>query len=170
MPLVMGVDSSTQSCKVVVRDAVTGELVRHGRAAHPEGTEVAPSAWEDAARAAIGQAGGLADIAALSVGGQQHGMVCLDERGEVVRPALLWNDTRSARAAAFRADPEVIEAMAAAKVAQLSEPTLSADESYAELLADPSSFESFDAVAAGKPGAGFVRLNQLALEHLLGAR
>jgi xylose isomerase len=74
------------------------------------------------------------------------------------------------RAAAFRADPEVIEAMAEAKVAQLSTPTLAAGESYADLLADATSFETFDAVTAGKPGAGFVRLNQLALEHLLGAR
>ena len=51
-------------------------------------------------RAAVQQAGGLADVAAVSVGGQQHGMVCLDETGEVVRPALLWNDVRSAGAAA----------------------------------------------------------------------
>ena len=97
--LVAGVDSSTQSCKVVVRDADTGELVREGRAAHPSGSEVAPSAWADALDAALAEAGGLADVAAVSVAAQQHGMVCLDERGEVVRPALLWNDTRSAKAA-----------------------------------------------------------------------
>ncbi|MCZ7435774.1 FGGY family carbohydrate kinase [Micromonospora sp. WMMC241] len=99
MPLVAGVDSSTQSCKVVVRDAETGALVRQGRAPHPAGTEVDPYAWWDALRAAVAEAGGLADVAAVSVGGQQHGMVCLDEAGEVVRPALLWNDTRSADAA-----------------------------------------------------------------------
>ncbi|MEU9826591.1 xylulokinase [Micromonospora chersina] len=99
MPLVAGVDSSTQSCKVVVRDAETGALVRQGRAPHPEGTEVDPHAWWDALRAAVGEAGGLADVAAVAVGGQQHGMVCLDEAGQVVRPALLWNDTRSAEAA-----------------------------------------------------------------------
>jgi xylulokinase len=99
MPLVAGVDSSTQSCKVVIRDAVTGALVRSGRAAHPAGTEVAPSAWEDALHQAIREAGGLHDVEALSVAGQQHGLVALDERGEVVRPALLWNDTRSAAAA-----------------------------------------------------------------------
>ncbi|MDG4805068.1 xylulokinase [Micromonospora sp. WMMD980] len=99
MPLVAGVDSSTQSCKVVVRDAETGALVRQGRAPHPPGTEVDPYAWWDALRAALAEAGGLADVAAVSVGGQQHGMVCLDEAGEVVRPALLWNDTRSADAA-----------------------------------------------------------------------
>ncbi len=99
MSLVAGVDSSTQSCKVVVRDAETGAVVRTGRATHPEGTEVAPAAWWDALRAAIADAGGLGDIAAVSVGGQQHGMVVLDEDGRVIRDALLWNDTRSAQAA-----------------------------------------------------------------------
>ncbi len=94
-----GVDSSTQSCKVVVRDAGTGALVREGRAAHPDGTEVHPDAWWDALTAAVGQAGGLDDVDAIAVGAQQHGMVCLDESGAVVRPALLWNDTRSAQAA-----------------------------------------------------------------------
>ncbi|RKS68471.1 xylulokinase [Motilibacter peucedani] len=99
MALVAGIDSSTQSCKVVVRDADTGELVREGRASHPDGTEVAPAAWWDALQEAIAQAGGLDDVEAVAVGGQQHGMVCLDESGEVVRDALLWNDTRSAGAA-----------------------------------------------------------------------
>jgi xylulokinase len=96
VPLVAGVDSSTQSCKVVVRDAETGALRREGRAAHPDGTEVDPRHWLTALDEAIGAAGGLADIAAIAVGGQQHGMVALDEDGRVVRPALLWNDTRSA--------------------------------------------------------------------------
>jgi xylulokinase len=100
MTLVAGVDTSTQACKVVVRDAETGALVREGRAPHPPGTEVAPRAWEEAFRAAAAAAGGLSDVAALAVGGQQHGMVCLDEAGEVVRDALLWNDVRSAAAAA----------------------------------------------------------------------
>jgi xylulokinase len=99
MALVAGVDSSTQACKVVVRDAETGQLVREGRASHPPGTEVDPEAWWTALQAALEQAGGLDDVAALSVGGQQHGMVCLDEDGQAVRPALLWNDTRSAGAA-----------------------------------------------------------------------
>jgi xylulokinase len=100
MPLVAGVDSSTQSCKVVVRDADSGALVRHGSAPHPSGTEVAPHAWWDALQQAVAAAGGLADVAAISVGAQQHGMVCLDESGAVVRDALLWNDSRSAAAAA----------------------------------------------------------------------
>ncbi|WP_311213950.1 MULTISPECIES: FGGY-family carbohydrate kinase [unclassified Arthrobacter] len=96
MPLVAGIDSSTQSCKVVIRDSVTGVLVRQGRAPHPEGTEVLPDLWWTALQEAIREAGGLDDVDAVSVGGQQHGMVCLDDSGNVVRPALLWNDTRSA--------------------------------------------------------------------------
>lgn len=97
--LVAGVDSSTQACKVVIRDAESGALIRSGRSAHPDGTQCPPSAWWTALRAAIDDAGGLADVAAISVGAQQHGMVCLNSDGEVVRPALLWNDTRSAQAA-----------------------------------------------------------------------
>ena len=99
MPLVAGVDTSTQSCKIVVRDAQTGELVRTGSAKHPDGTEVDPNAWWKAFEAARDAAGGLDDVAALSVGGQQHGMVALDGDGSPVRDALLWNDTRSAQAA-----------------------------------------------------------------------
>lgn len=99
MALVAGVDSSTQSCKVVVRDAETGELVRSGRAAHPDGTAVDPRHWWDALQVAVADAGGLDDVDAVSVGGQQHGMVALDADGDVVRDALLWNDTRSAPAA-----------------------------------------------------------------------
>jgi xylulokinase len=99
MPLVAGVDSSTQSCKVVIRDADTGALQRSGVAVHPDGTSVDPAAWWSALRQASDAAGGLADVAALAIGGQQHGMVCLDENGAVVRDALLWNDTRSAGAA-----------------------------------------------------------------------
>ena len=100
MALVAGIDSSTQSCKVVVRDLRTGVLARVGRAPHPDGTEVHPDAWWAALDAAVAAAGGLDDVAAVAVGGQQHGMVCLDDTGRVVRPALLWNDTRSAGAAA----------------------------------------------------------------------
>jgi len=94
--LIAGVDSSTQSVKIVIRAADTGELVREGRAPHPDGTEVDPLHWKNALDNAIVQAGGLADVSAISVGGQQHGMVALDESGDVIRPALLWNDTRSA--------------------------------------------------------------------------
>ncbi|CAN2236320.1 xylulokinase [Candidatus Planktophila dulcis] len=97
--LTAGVDSSTQSVKVVIRNAETGELVRHGRASHPDGTEVDPAHWESALDKAIADAGGLDDVSAISIGGQQHGMVTLDNSGEVIRPALLWNDTRSAQSA-----------------------------------------------------------------------
>lgn len=99
MTLVAGVDTSTQSCKVVVTDAATGAVVRQGSAKHPGGTECHPDAWWAAFLAAAEEAGGLADVEAISVGGQQHGMVLLDAAGEVIRPAQLWNDTKSAQAA-----------------------------------------------------------------------
>ncbi|RQX13953.1 xylose isomerase [Micromonospora ureilytica] len=74
------------------------------------------------------------------------------------------------RAAAFRADPEVIEALAASKVGELSTPTLGDGEGYEEFLADRSAFEDVDVDAVAARGFAFVRLNQLAVEHLLGAR
>jgi xylulokinase len=92
-------DSSTQSCKVVIREAETGALVRTGWAQHPDATEVDPARWWEAAQSALEAAGGLKDVAAISVAAQQHGMVCLDEDANVVRPALLWNDLRSGPAA-----------------------------------------------------------------------
>ncbi|MEX5707779.1 FGGY family carbohydrate kinase [Parafrankia sp. FMc6] len=99
MALVAGIDSSTQSCKVVVRDAGSGALVRQGTAPHPPGTEIDPEHWWTALLTAVEQAGGLGDVAAVSVAAQQHGMIALDRDGRVIRPALLWNDTRSAAAA-----------------------------------------------------------------------
>lgn len=98
-PYVAGVDTSTQSCKVVIYDPETKSVIRQGKASHPDGTEVGPEVWWTAFLEAVESAGGLDDVAALSVGGQQHGMVCLDSSGCVIRPALLWNDTRSAGAA-----------------------------------------------------------------------
>ncbi len=96
--LVAGVDSSTQSTKVMVCDARTGAVVRSGRAEHPDTTEVDPAEWWSAFTSATD---GLLDgVSAIGVAGQQHGMVTVDDRGDVVRPALLWNDTRSATAAA----------------------------------------------------------------------
>jgi xylulokinase len=97
--LVAGVDSSTQSCKVLVCDADSGDIVRSGTARHPDGTEVDPQLWWVALQAAVEKAGGLGDVDAVSVAAQQHGMVCLDGAGHVIRDALLWNDTRSAGAA-----------------------------------------------------------------------
>ena len=99
MRLVAGVDSSTQSCKVVIRDAATGALVRSGRAPHPDGTEVDPAAWWGALLTGFADAGGLDGVEAISIAGQQHGMDVLDADGRVIRDALLWNDTRSAQAA-----------------------------------------------------------------------
>jgi xylulokinase len=96
--LVAGVDSSTQSTKVLLCRAEDGHVVGQGSAPHPGGSECDPDAWW----AALRQAGdGLLSRAdAIGVAGQQHGMVALDEDGKVVRPALLWNDLRSAGAAA----------------------------------------------------------------------
>jgi xylose isomerase len=74
------------------------------------------------------------------------------------------------RAAAFRADPEVAEALTVSGVAELGQPTLGAGESLADLVADRSAFEDYDADKAGERGYGYVRLNQLAVEHLMGAR
>jgi len=98
MPIVAGVDSSTQSVKVVLRDADTGELVAQANEPHPDGTEVDPKAWEVALESALAKVGKY-KIDAISIAGQQHGMVALDKNGEVIRKALLWNDTRSAGAA-----------------------------------------------------------------------
>jgi xylose isomerase len=74
------------------------------------------------------------------------------------------------RARAYRADPEVQEALAASGVEALRQTTLSQGETFDQLLRDRSVFEDFDTDAAGRHGYGYIRLNQLALEHLLGAR
>jgi xylulokinase len=96
--LVAGIDSSTQSTKVVLCDAADGTVVGAGAAPHPPGTEVDPEAWWHALQRA---GAGLLDRAtAIGIAGQQHGMIALDSGGRVVRPALLWNDMRSASAAA----------------------------------------------------------------------
>jgi xylulokinase len=101
VPLVLGIDSSTQSTKVEVRDADSGDLVAYGRAPHPATTpprsEQDPRAWWEALGEAIAGAGAaVRDVAAVSVAGQQHGMVVLDAGGQLIRPAKLWNDTESA--------------------------------------------------------------------------
>ena len=97
MTLVAGVDCSTQSTKVVVCDAGSGEVVREGRAPHPDVTEIDALLWW---RAWGKASDGLLDgVEAMAVGGQQHGMVLVDDSGAPVRDALLWNDNRSAREA-----------------------------------------------------------------------
>ena len=100
MALVAGVDSSTQSCTVVIRDADTGDAGAQRAGAAPARHGGRPGrAGGTRCRRRWTQAGGLDDVDAIAVAGQQHGMVCLDADGAVVRPALLWNDTRSAGAA-----------------------------------------------------------------------
>lgn len=99
--LVAGIDSSTQSTKVELRDVDSGELVAHGRAAHtlttPPRSEQHPDDWWRALVEAMARCGDARDdVAAISVAGQQHGLVCLDEDDAVLRPAQLWNDTTSA--------------------------------------------------------------------------
>jgi xylulokinase len=99
--LVAGVDSSTQSTKVLLCEAEDGTIVARASAPHPSGTEVDPLAWRYALQAGEEL---LSRADAIGVAGQQHGMVVLDENAEVVRPALLWNDLRSAAAASALVD------------------------------------------------------------------
>ncbi len=101
MPLVAGVDTSTQSTKVVVVDAETGATIAFGRAPHEVtgiggARETDPEVWWRALHDALLQTGRAAEIDAISVAGQQHGLVVLDAAGRPVRPAKLWNDTESA--------------------------------------------------------------------------
>lgn len=91
--LVAGIDSSTQSTKLVVLDAVTGALVRTAAAPHPEGTEVQPQQWWRALEAVGGDR--LPDVRALSITSQQHTAIFLDAQDRPVRPAILWNDLRA---------------------------------------------------------------------------
>jgi xylulokinase len=104
VPLVAGVDSSTTATKVEVRDLQTGHVVGGGSSPHPPTqpprSEQWPSAWWEAFDAAWARAGDP-DVAAISVAGQQHGMVALDGARRVIRPAKLWNDTESAPEAAW---------------------------------------------------------------------
>ena len=98
MTLVAGVDSSTQSTKVLLVQAEDGVVVAEASARHPDGTECHPDRWWEALSAA---GRGLLERAdAVGVAAQQHGMVTLDEAGAVVRPAMLWNDVKSAPQAA----------------------------------------------------------------------
>jgi len=98
MSLVAGVDSSTQSTKVLLCRADDGTVVESASAPHPDGTECHPDRWWEALTAA--GLGLLEQADAIGVAAQQHGMVVLDESGEVIRPAMLWNDVKSAPQAA----------------------------------------------------------------------
>ncbi|NCY11209.1 MAG: xylulokinase [Actinobacteria bacterium] len=98
MPIVAGVDSSTQSVKVVLRDSDSGELIASTSRPHPDGTEIDPQHWWKALSDALEELSSHR-ISAVSIAGQQHGMIALDKDGAVIRDALLWNDTRSDKAA-----------------------------------------------------------------------
>ncbi|MEL7207076.1 MAG: FGGY family carbohydrate kinase, partial [Actinomycetota bacterium] len=117
-PLVVGIDSSTQSTKVEARRIGDGVVVATGRAPHPPTdppvSEQDPRSWWDALRSACAQLGDVRrDVAAVAVAGQQHGLVLLGEDGEPLRPAVLWNDTTSADRAA-----QLVEALGAERWAE----------------------------------------------------
>src|SRR5690242_11784219 len=103
-PVVLGVDSSTQSCKVEVRELATGLLLSRASAAHPPAyppsSEQHPLAWvtafADAARHALARCEKPVRVRAIAVAAQCHGLVLLDEHGQPLRPAKLWNDTTGA--------------------------------------------------------------------------
>jgi xylulokinase len=107
VPAIAGVDSSTTATKVEVRDLDTGQVVATGSSPHPPTqpprSEQRPGTWWAAFGAAWAHAG-HPDVAAISVAGQQHGMVALDADRRVIRPAKLWNDTESAPEAAWLID------------------------------------------------------------------
>ena len=142
-PLVLGIDSSTQSTKAVLVDAADGTVVEARTAPHPAGTEVDPRAWLAAFDAATD--GLLPRADAVAVGGQQHGMVALDAAGEPVRDALLWNDTRSA-------------AGGRALVAEMGGPQACADAIGSVLVA---SFTVDQAALAARPRARERRAGRL---------
>lgn len=105
-PVVIGVDSSTQSTKTLVVDADSGRVLAVGRAAHTVlgeagARETDPEVWWEALRSSLAMAldssgTSPAAVVSIAVAGQQHGLVVLDAEGRPLRPALLWNDTRSA--------------------------------------------------------------------------
>ena len=108
-PLVAGVDSSTGATKVELRDLASGDLVAAGRSAHPSTlppvSEQHPDDWWTALVDALGQCGDARDdVVAIAVAGQQHGLVLLDDDLRPLRPAVLWNDTTAAPAAAALVD------------------------------------------------------------------
>ena len=103
--LVAGVDCSTQSTKVLVIDPEDGTVVAQGRGSHEVvgsggARETHPDQWWTALQEALAQTGCARQIRSLSVAGQQHGLVAVDESGRPLHPAVLWNDTRSAQDAA----------------------------------------------------------------------
>ncbi|MBK8049305.1 MAG: hypothetical protein IPK16_20620 [Anaerolineales bacterium] len=105
MSIVAGVDSSTQSCTIELRDGDSGVLLSRGRRPHPPTfppvSEQNPADWWEAFKGALHDALEAASVGpqaidAISVGAQCHGLVAMDEHGDVLRPVKLWNDTTSA--------------------------------------------------------------------------
>lgn len=99
--LVAGVDCSTQATKVLIVDPDSGAVLARGHEAHvvsglDGARESDPRGWWAALRDALAATGRAAEVGAISVAGQQHGLVVLDGRGAPLRDAILWNDTRSA--------------------------------------------------------------------------
>jgi len=114
---VAGVDCSTQATKVLVVDPEDGRVVAVGRAPHEVtgsggARETHPDVWWEALRSALAETGRAGELAAISVAGQQHGLVVTDDNGSPLRPAVLWNDTRSAHEAAELRDELGSEAWA----------------------------------------------------------
>jgi xylulokinase len=105
MSLVLGIDSSTQSTKIEVRDSDSGRLLGGGWAPHPATSppcsEQDPETWRVALVTARAEVGHVKGFAGMSVAAQQHGLVVLDDAGDLLRPAKLWNDTQSAPDAAW---------------------------------------------------------------------
>ncbi len=100
-PLVAGVDCSTQGTKVLVVDPASGSVEASGRAPHAVtgsggARETDPELWWEALRIALAETGRAGELGAISIAGQQHGLVVTDADGRPLRPAILWNDTRSA--------------------------------------------------------------------------
>lgn len=105
MGLVAGIDCSTQSTKALIVDSDSGEVVAEGRGEHVvTGTDGArethPEVWWDALQASLAGTGVAGEVEAISIAGQQHGLVVQDEAGRPLRPAVLWNDVRAAPDAA----------------------------------------------------------------------
>ncbi len=112
-----GVDTSTQATKVLVVDSDDGRVVATGRSPHvvtgsAGARESDPEAWWEALATALAATGRASEVAAVAVGGQQHGLVVSDETGRPLRPAMLWNDTRSAPEARALTDAWGAEAWA----------------------------------------------------------
>ncbi len=103
MRIVLGIDSSTQSVKVQAHDLETGKILGSAKAPHPSTnppcSEQDPQTWWHALIAATAEATATldrSDVVAMSVGGQQHGMVVTDALDQPLHPGKLWNDTESA--------------------------------------------------------------------------